>query len=87
MNKTDFEMPSAQRASAIVVPENLEAHCPRSASDQAAYEVAEYVIKLRTAVTELAGYSTISELRDAVEAETADLVKELRQETRTTGTR
>ena len=33
--------------------EKLEALQARSASDQAAYEVAEYVMKLRTAVTEL----------------------------------
>ncbi len=59
--------------------EKLEALQARSASDQAAYEVAEYVMKLRTAVTELAGDRTASELRDAVGAETAQLVEELRQ--------
>ena len=59
--------------------EKLEALQARSASDQAAYEVAEYVMKLRTAVTELAGDRTDSELREAVGAETAQLVEELRQ--------
>ena len=59
--------------------EKLEALQARSASDQAAYEVAEYVMKLRTAVTELAGDRTPSELREAVGAETAQLVDELRQ--------
>ena len=38
--------------------EKLEALSSRSASDRAAYEVAEYVMKLRTAVTELAGDRT-----------------------------
>ena len=42
--------------------EKLEALQARSASDQAAYEVAEYVMKLRAAVTELAGERTGSEL-------------------------
>lgn len=59
--------------------EKLEALQARSASDQAAYEVAEYVMKLRTAVTELAGARTVSELREAVGADTAQLVEELRQ--------
>ena len=59
--------------------EKLEALQARSASDQAAYEVAEYVMKLRTAVTDLAGDRTASELREAVGAETAQLVEELRQ--------
>jgi aryl-alcohol dehydrogenase-like predicted oxidoreductase len=59
--------------------EKLEALQARSASDQAAYEVAEYVMKLRAAVTELAGERTVSELSEAVGAETAQLVEELRQ--------
>ena len=59
--------------------EKLEALQARSASDQAAYEVAEYVMKLRTAVTELAGDRTVSELSEAVGMETAQLVEELRQ--------
>ena len=59
--------------------EKLEALQARSASDQAAYEVAEYVMKLRTAVTELAGNRTADELSEAVGAETAHLVEELRQ--------
>jgi hypothetical protein len=59
--------------------EKLEALQARSASDQAAYEVAEYVMKLRTAVTELAGERTPSELSAAVGTEIAQLVEELRQ--------
>ena len=59
--------------------EKLEALQARSASDQAAYEVAEYVMKLRTAVTELAGDRTASELSAAVGTETAQLVEALRQ--------
>lgn len=59
--------------------EKLEALQARSASDRAAYEVAEYVMKLRTAVTELAGDRTASELAGTVGRETAELVEELRQ--------
>ena len=59
--------------------EKLEALQARSASDQAAYEVAEYVMKLRTAVTELAGDRTVSDLSGTVGTETAQLVEELRQ--------
>ena len=59
--------------------EKLEALQARSASDRAAYEVAEYVMKLRTAVTELAGDRTASDLSQAVGMETARLVEELRQ--------
>ena len=59
--------------------EKLEALQARSASDQAAYEVAEYVMKLRTAVTELAGDRTTTELSGSVGTETARLVEELRQ--------
>ena len=59
--------------------EKLEALQSRSASQRAAYEVAEYVMKLRTAVTELAGERTFSELSAAVGAETAQLVEELRE--------
>ena len=59
--------------------EKLEALQARSASDQAAYEVAEYVMKLRTAVTELAGDRTASELSAAVGTETERLVEALRQ--------
>ena len=58
--------------------EKLEALQSRSASDQAAYEVAEYVMKLRTAVTELAGDRTVAELTETVGADTAHLVDELR---------
>ena len=60
--------------------EKLEALQVRSASDQAALEVAEYVLKLRSAVTELAGNRTSSELNEAVGQETANLVEELRRE-------
>ena len=59
--------------------EKLEALQARSASDQAAYEVAEYVMKLRTAVTQLAGDRNSAELGEAVGTETAQLVEELRQ--------
>lgn len=59
--------------------EKLEALQARSASDRAAYEVAEYVMKLRTAITELAGDRSASELTEAVGKETAQLVEELRQ--------
>ena len=59
--------------------EKLEALHTRSASDQAAYEVAEYVMKLRSAVTELAGTRTTSQLGEDVGAATAQLVEELRQ--------
>ena len=59
--------------------EKLEALQARSASDQAAYEVAEYVMKLRAAVTQLAGERTASELIEAVGNDTAELVDELRQ--------
>lgn len=45
--------------------EKLEALQARSASDQAALEVAEYVMKLRAAVTDLAGDRTATELREA----------------------
>ena len=60
--------------------EKLEALQVRDASDRAAYEVAEYVMKLRTAVTDLAGDRTASELSEDVGLETAQLVEELRQE-------
>ena len=59
--------------------EKLEALQARSASNQAAYEVAEYVMKLRTAVTQLAGDRSASELAEAVGTETALLVDELRE--------
>ena len=59
--------------------EKLEALQARSASNQAAYEVAEYVMRLRTAVTDLAGDRTADVLREAVGQETADLVEELRE--------
>ncbi len=59
--------------------EKLEALQARSASDRAAYEVAEYVMKLRTAVTELAGSRSAQELTAAVGAETTQLVEELRE--------
>ena len=59
--------------------EKLEALQARSASEQAAYEVAEYVMKLRAAVAELAGDRTASELSENVGTETAQLVEEVRQ--------
>lgn len=60
--------------------EKLESLQVRSASDQAALEVAEYVLKLRTAVTELAGDRNASELNETVGQETVRLVEELRRE-------
>ena len=51
--------------------EKLEALQARSASDRAAYEVAEYVMRLRAAVTALAGDRTASDLNEAVGPETA----------------
>ena len=59
--------------------EKLEALQARSASDRAAYEVAEYVMKLQAAVTELAGDRTGAELVEAVGVKTALLVEELRR--------
>ena len=59
--------------------EKLEALQARSASEQAAYEVAEYVMKLRAAVAELAGDRTASDLTESLGAETAQLVEEVRQ--------
>ena len=58
--------------------EKLEALQSRSASDQAAIEVAEYVMKLRSAVTVLAGDRSASQLTEAVGPDTAQLVEELR---------
>ena len=59
--------------------EKLEALQARSASDRAAYEVAEYVMLLRAAVTTLAGDRTSTELSETVGEDTAQLVEELRQ--------
>ena len=60
--------------------EKLEALQARSASDQAALEVAEYVMKLRAAVIELAGNWASEALEKAASTETAELVEELRKE-------
>lgn len=59
--------------------EKLEALQTRSASDRAAYEVAEYVMRLREAVTALAGDRTAAELTETLGSELASLVQELRQ--------
>ena len=59
--------------------ETLEALQSLSVSDQAACEVVEYVMKLRTAVTVRAGDRTGTELTEAVGKETAELVEEPRQ--------
>lgn len=59
--------------------EKLESLQARSASDRAAFEVAEYVMQLRAAVTALAGERTAADLNDAVGPETAQLVENLRQ--------
>ncbi len=60
--------------------EKLEVLQARSASDQAAVEVAEYVMKLRSAVIALAGNLASEELKETAGMETAQLVEELRQE-------
>ena len=59
--------------------EKLEALQACCTSDQAAYEVAGYVMKLRAAGTGLAGDRSASQLSEAVGAEPAQLVEELRQ--------
>lgn len=59
--------------------EKLEALQTRSASDRAALEVAEYVMRLREAVTALAGDRTAAELTETLGSEMAGLVEELRQ--------
>jgi hypothetical protein len=59
--------------------EKLETLQTRSASDRAAYEVAEYVMRLREAVTVLAGDRTTTQLSGTLGEETAQLVEELRQ--------
>lgn len=58
--------------------EKLEALQSRSATDRAALEVAEYVMQLRAAVTELAGERSASELGETVGDDTVRLVEELR---------
>ncbi len=75
-NATDDPYEDARRG--LEWLEKLEALQSRSASDQAAFEVAEYVMKLRMAVTLLAGDRSIAELNEVVGAETAHLVEELR---------
>ena len=77
INPLDDEYVDAERG--LDWLEKLEALQTRSASDQAAPEVASYVVKLRAAVIELASGRTTSELREAVGADTAQLVAELRQ--------
>lgn len=58
--------------------EKLEALQARSASDRAAYDVAEYVTKLRTAVAKLAGDRTSAQLATDAGEDIARLVEELR---------
>ncbi len=60
--------------------EQLESLQARSASERAAFEVAEYVMKLRGAVLALAGTRTIDELDATTDTDTAQLVAELRDE-------
>ena len=60
--------------------EQLESLQARSASERAAFEVAEYVMKLRGAVLALAGTRTVDELGQTTGTETAQLVAELREE-------
>ena len=57
----------------------LETLQARSPSDQAAYKVAEYVMKLRAAVTGLAGDRSAFQLSEAVGVETTQLVEDLLQ--------
>ncbi len=78
INAVDDRFDDAERG--LEWLEKLEALQVRSASDQAALEVAEYVLKLRSAVTELAGDRTPSELSETVARETMKLVEELRHE-------
>ena len=59
--------------------EKLEALQMRSASDRAAIEIAEYVMRLREAVAALAGDRTPSELAATVGPDAAALVEEIRQ--------
>ncbi len=60
--------------------ERLEALQARSASDKAAFEVVDYVVKLRSAITALAGDRTGDELSETVGEDTAQLVAELRRQ-------
>ena len=78
INTVDDRFDDAERG--LEWLEKLEALQVRSASDQAALEVAEYVLKLRRAVTELAGDRNTSELDETVGQETVRLVEELRHE-------
>ena len=78
INAVDDRFDDAERG--LEWLEKLEALQVRSASDQAALEVAEYVLKLRSAITELAGDRTSSELSETVGRETVRLVEELRHE-------
>ena len=74
-----YDIVSSDQMRGLEWLEKLEALSSRSASGQAAYEAAECVMKLRTAVTQLAGDRTAAELSEIVGTETADLVEELRQ--------
>ncbi len=76
-NPLDEEYEEAERG--LDWLEKLEALQTRSASDQAALQVASYVMRLRTAVTELAEGRTTAELSEAVGADTVQLVEELRR--------
>lgn len=77
-NPLDDEFEKAERG--LDWLEKLEALQTRSASDQAAFEVASYVMRLRTAVTELVKGRTTAELRESVGEDTVQLVEELRRE-------
>jgi hypothetical protein len=78
INAVDDRFDDAERG--LEWLEKLEALQVRSASDQAALEVAEYVLKLRRAVTELAGDRIASELNETAGREAVRLVEELRRE-------
>ncbi len=77
INPLDDEYEDAERG--LDWLEKLEALQTRSASDQAALQVASYVVRLRTAVIELAAGRTTADLSEVVGADTAQLVEELRQ--------
>ncbi len=77
-NALDDQFDDAERG--LEWLEKLEALQARSASDQAAIEVAEYVMKLRGAVLALADDRGVPEIGESVGEEIGQLVAELRYE-------
>ena len=77
-NALDDQFDEAERG--LEWLEKLEALQARSASDQAAFEVAEYVMSLRGAAIALAGDRGVAEIRESLGPEIALLVAELREE-------